>query len=410
MTKSKQPQYRFDGFEGEWEEKRISDIANVFTGGGTPSTQNDQYWTGNIPWIQSSDLSKDEILDVNPKKFITKLGLSNSAAKLIPKNSIAIVTRVGVGKLSIINREYTTSQDFLSISDLKENLKFTVYSLYRLLQKELNQLQGTSIKGITKGYLLSKTILIPSLPEQGAIGELFQMVDQLIQLQDQKLATLKEQKQTFLRKMFPAQGQKVPEIRLQGFKGEWEEKKLGEVSTHRSGTAIEKYFDSEGEFKVISIGSYGTNNLYVDQNIRAVSNELTDSKLVASGELTMVLNDKTANGAIIGRCLLITENNKYVVNQRTEIIRPDINISSYYLFHYLNGEFRNGIIKIAQGGTQIYVNYSSVEQLKINIPTLKEQEAIGNFFQTLDQQIAQSEEKLTELKALKQTLLNRLFV
>ncbi|HEQ4675426.1 TPA: restriction endonuclease subunit S [Streptococcus pyogenes] len=410
MTKSKQPQYRFDGFEGEWEEKRISDIANVFTGGGTPSTQNDQYWTGNIPWIQSSDLSKDEILDVNPKKFITKLGLSNSAAKLIPKNSIAIVTRVGVGKLSIINREYTTSQDFLSISDLKENLKFTVYSLYRLLQKKLNQLQGTSIKGITKGYLLSKTILIPSLPEQGVIGELFQMVDQLIQLQDQKLATLKEQKQTFLRKMFPAQGQKVPEIRLQGFKGEWEEKKLGEVSTHRSGTAIEKYFDSEGEFKVISIGSYGTNNLYVDQNIRAVSNELTNSKLVASGELTMVLNDKTANGAIIGRCLLITENNKYVVNQRTEIIRPDINISSYYLFHYLNGEFRNGIIKIAQGGTQIYVNYSSVEQLKINIPTLKEQEAIGNFFQTLDQQIAQSEEKLTELKALKQTLLNRLFV
>lgn len=102
--------------------------------------------------------------------------------------------------------------------------------------------------------------------------------------------------------------------------------------------------------------------------------------------------------------------NYYVVNQRTEIIRPDINISSYYLFHYLNGEFRNGIIKIAQGGTQIYVNYSSVEQLKINIPTLKEQEAIGNFFQTLDQQIAQSEEKLTELKALKQTLLNRLFV
>ncbi|HHE2492120.1 restriction endonuclease subunit S [Streptococcus pyogenes] len=410
MTKSKQPQYRFDSFEGEWEEKRISDIANVFTGGGTPSTQNDQYWTGNIPWIQSSDLSKDEILDVNPKKFITKLGLSNSTAKLIPKNSIAIVTRVGVGKLSIINREYTTSQDFLSISDLKENLKFTVYSLYRLLQKELNQLQGTSIKGITKGYLLSKTILIPSLPEQEAIGELFQMVDQLIQLQDQKLATLKEQKQTFLRKMFPAQGQKVPEIRLQGFKGEWEEKKLGEVSTHRSGTAIEKYFDSEGEFKVISIGSYGTNNLYVDQNIRAVSNELTNSKLVASGELTMVLNDKTANGAIIGRCLLITENNKYVVNQRTEIIRPDINISSYYLFHYLNGEFRNGIIKIAQGGTQIYVNYSSVEQLKINIPTLKEQEAIGDFFQTLDQQMSQTEDKLIELKALKQTLLNRLFV
>ncbi|VHC21637.1 Type I restriction-modification system specificity subunit [Streptococcus pyogenes] len=202
MTKSKQPQYRFDGFKGEWEEKRISDIANVFTGGGTPSTQNDQYWTGNIPWIQSSDLSKDEILDVNPKKFITKLGLSNSAAKLIPKNSIAIVTRVGVGKLSIINKEYTTSQDFLSISDLKENLKFTVYSLYRLLQKELNQLQGTSIKGITKGYLLSKTILIPSLPEQEAIGNFFQTLDQQMSQIEDKLTELKALKQTLLNRLF----------------------------------------------------------------------------------------------------------------------------------------------------------------------------------------------------------------
>ncbi|HEP1653343.1 TPA: restriction endonuclease subunit S [Streptococcus pyogenes] len=402
MTKSKQPQYRFDSFEGEWEEKRISDIANVFTGGGTPSTQNDQYWTGNIPWIQSSDLSKDEILDVNPKKFITKLGLSNSAAKLIPKNSIAIVTRVGVGKLSIINREYTTSQDFLSISDLKENLKFTVYSLYRLLQKELNQLQGTSIKGITKGYLLSKTILIPSLPEQEAIGELFQMVDQLIQLQDQKLATLKEQKQTFLRKMFPAQGQKVPEIRLQGFDGEWEEKKLGEISRMFSGgtpsVGISEYYNGNIPFIRSSEINSDQTELFITN--KGLSN--SSAKIVEKNTLLYALYGATSGEVGLSRI-------SGAINQAILAIIPEKKYSSLFIKNWLYKQKSSIIEKYLQGG-QGNLSGSIVKGLELYLPSLPEQEAIGDFFQTLDQQMSQTEDKLIELKALKQTLLNRLFV
>ncbi|HHK0180367.1 TPA: restriction endonuclease subunit S [Streptococcus pyogenes] len=402
MTKSKQPQYRFDSFEGEWEEKRISDIANVFTGGGTPSTQNDQYWTGNIPWIQSSDLSKDEILDVNPKKFITKLGLSNSAAKLIPKNSIAIVTRVGVGKLSIINREYTTSQDFLSISDLKENLKFTVYSLYRLLQKELNQLQGTSIKGITKGYLLSKTILIPSLPEQEAIGELFQMVDQLIQLQDQKLATLKEQKQTFLRKMFPAQGQKVPEIRLQGFDGEWEEKKLGKISRMFSGgtpsVGISEYYNGNIPFIRSSEINSDQTELFITN--KGLSN--SSAKIVEKNTLLYALYGATSGEVGLSRI-------SGAINQAILAIIPEKKYSSLFIKNWLYKQKSSIIEKYLQGG-QGNLSGSIVKGLELYLPSLPEQEAIGDFFQTLDQQMSQTEDKLIELKALKQTLLNRLFV
>ncbi|HHJ9442540.1 TPA: restriction endonuclease subunit S, partial [Streptococcus pyogenes] len=107
-------------------------------------------------------------------------------------------------------------------------------------------------KRIHVDTFLDMPITLPYLPEQEAIGELFQTVDQLIQLQDQKLATLKEQKQTFLRKMFPAQGQKVPEIRLQGFDGEWEEKKLGEISRMFSGgtpsVGISEYYNGNIPF------------------------------------------------------------------------------------------------------------------------------------------------------------------
>ncbi len=163
---------------------------------------------------------------------------------------------------------------------------------------------------------------------------------------------------------------------------------MGEVSTHRCGTSIEKYFDSKGVYKVISIGSYGLDGEYIDQGIRASSNNITDKKTVKNNELTMVLNDKTTNGIIIGRTLLIRSDNEYVVNQRTEIISPNNNFDSQFAFTLLNSSFREQVKKIVQGGTQIYVNYSSVERLKFYIPSLSEQKAIGDFFSTLDRSIA----------------------
>ena len=167
----------------------------------------------------------------------------------------------------------------------------------------------------------------------------------------------------------------------------WEQRKLREVANHRGGTAIEKYFDKNGQYKVISIGSYGLDGKYIDQNIRAISNKITDERVVHAGELTMVLNDKTANGTIIGRSLLIEQDNKYVVNQRTEIIAPKVIFDSKFAFTILNGSFREKVKRIIQGGTQIYVNYSAVENLSIELPDIEEQQKIGDFFKHLDELI-----------------------
>ena len=202
---------------------------------------------------------------------------------------------------------------------------------------------------------------------------------------------------------------KKPSYRFAGYTESWEEKKLGEVSTHRSGTSIEKYFAENGVYKVISIGSYGLDGEYIDQGIRAISNEVTDKKIVKENELTMVLNDKTSNGTIIGRTLLIKSSNEFVVNQRTEIISPKEILDSQYAYVLLNGNFREQVKKIVQGGTQIYVNYSSVEQLKLSLPSLPEQTAIGSFFQDIDQLISLQQRKLEVLKEQKKTYLKLLF-
>lgn len=169
------PRIRFKGFTEDWEQRKLDDIAKIKTGGGTPKTANPEYWSGNIPWIQSSDLVEGDIVHVNINKFINNNALKNSAAKLISRDSIALVTRVGVGKVAVINQDFTTSQDFLSLSDFDGNdIKFLAYQLYRLMQENAKVLQGTSIKGITKTELIEQSISIPSSgQEQNLISNVF---------------------------------------------------------------------------------------------------------------------------------------------------------------------------------------------------------------------------------------------
>ena len=199
---SSYPEIRFKGFTDPWEQRKVSDLAEKTYGGGTPTTSNEAYWNGDIPWIQSSDVADGKLLGVESRKRITQDGLNNSSAQLIPENSIAIITRVGVGKLAFMPYSYATSQDFLSLSKLNAEPFFTVYACYKKLQSELNAVQGTSIKGITKDELLAKSIMVPQYAEQRQIGAFFKQLDHLITLHQRELEKLQNIKKSMLEKMF----------------------------------------------------------------------------------------------------------------------------------------------------------------------------------------------------------------
>ncbi|MEZ8397047.1 restriction endonuclease subunit S [Vibrio splendidus] len=197
------PEIRFKGFSGEWLSSSIGEICGATFGGGTPSTNEKNFWQGEIPWIQSSDVKDGVICSVTAKKYITKAAVNKTATKLVSGNSIAIVTRVGVGKLSLMRGEYSTSQDFLSLSDLKINSQYAVYVIWKQLKIEKEQVQGTSIKGITKDELLGKFISYPeSEEEQTQIGNYFQKLDTLINQHQQQITKLTNIKQACLSKMF----------------------------------------------------------------------------------------------------------------------------------------------------------------------------------------------------------------
>ena len=186
-----------------------------------------------------------------------------------------------------------------------------------------------------------------------------------------------------------------PRIRFKGFTEAWEQRKLCEFGKATGGTSIESEFSEDGIYKVISIGSYSENSKYNDQGILAVKSDKTKTRILNKNDLTMILNDKTASGRIIGRVLLIEENDKYVYNQRTE--RIEINTGSYdpcFLYGYLNSDnIRNKIIKQAQGNTQIFVNWTRISLTDYYVPKRVEQVKIAKFISNLDNLITLHQRK-----------------
>src|SRR5699024_4609508 len=181
------------------------------------------------------------VKSIRVNKKITKIGLEHSAAKLIPKNSLAIVTRVGVGKVALIPFEYTTSQDFLSLSNLNVDKYFGLYLMYHKLQKELLALQGTSIKGITKKEVLKKRVRVPKdLQEQVSIGKSLKELDSYINLHQRKINILKTLKKVYLNVMFSNRSEDIPRLHFKSFSEAWEQCEVSNLSQKTFGGGTPK--------------------------------------------------------------------------------------------------------------------------------------------------------------------------
>ena len=170
---------------------------------------------------------------------------------------------------------------------------------------------------------------------------------------------------------------------------------MGNFGKATGGTSIESEFSEDGIYKVINIGSYSENSIYNDQGIRAIKSDKTSNRVLNRNDLTMILNDKTTSGNIIGRVLLIEESGIYVYNQRTERIEIDLDeYDPVFLYEMLNApNIREKIIKQAQGNTQIYVNWTAISLLEYMIPSKEEQAKIGEYLHSISNLITLHQRK-----------------
>ena len=185
----------------DWDRKKLREIAS-FCGGGTPSKDVPSYWSGDIGWISSSDIQEDWIDTISVTRRINNDAIENSATKICPKGSIAIVSRVGVGKVAIMPEELCTSQDFTNITEIIGDSQFMAYQVAHKMKVEAAKTQGTSIKGITADTIKSMEIDIPSIEEQKYIAKVLSEFDNHLRHEVQKLDVLLREKKAFLQQLF----------------------------------------------------------------------------------------------------------------------------------------------------------------------------------------------------------------
>lgn len=397
MNKRKVPKIRFKGFHDDWEQRKVSDLAEKTYGGGTPTTSNKAYWNGDIPWIQSSDVEDGKLLGVEPRKWITQDGLNNSAAQLIPGNSIAIITRVGVGKLAFMPYSYATSQDFLSLSKLNAEPRFTVYACYKKLQSELNAVQGTSIKGITKDELLAKNIMVPRCAEQQKIGAFFKQLDHLITLHQKKC--LGRKKRDFTSASIS-----------------WEQRKLGEIIRLNGRIGFRGYTEKD-------IVSKDDGGVLTFSPTNIVDNKLTTNckntyitrfKYDESPEIKIhngdILFVKT--GSTLGKSALVTGlSEDATLNPQVVVMRTN-NLNAEFLATMLVTNTIISQVNSAKiGGAVPTLTETRIKDFDVAIAVSEaEKEQIGKFFSHLDHLITLHQRKLELLKRFKNSLIDRCYI
>ncbi len=375
-TNNNIPAYRFKGYTDAWELQKLGEVV----------------YRSNL--ISSSkDLPRLEFEDINSGLGTLKKDISQ---KLDDRKGLEFnVGDVLFGKLRPYLKNWWYAE-FKGIAlgdfwNLKSDLWYSCF-LYAYIQSNSFQLVANDTSGTkmprSDWNLVAESIAkFPSLPEQEAIGTFFSTLDQHITLHQRKLDTLKEQKKTYLKLLFPAKGQTKPALRFQGFEDDWEEVKLGELCDIRTGKLDANAMVENGKYDFYTSGI---------KKYKIDVAEFEGPAITIAG-----------NGATVGYMHLA--DGKFNAYQRTYVL-TNFKVDRSYIFSEVAEKLPMKIQQEARTGNIPYIVLSMLTELSISLPSLPEQEAIGTFFQTLDQEIAQVEAKLARLKEMKKTLLRKLFV
>ena len=405
--KAKVPAIRFKGFTDAWEQRKLSDIADI-VGGGTPSTSNPEYWDGDIDWYAPAEMEGQRYA-VGSVKKITELGLQKSSAQVLPAGRTVLFTsRAGIGKMAILQCSAATNQGFQSIVLKDGTNPYFIYSMGSELKKKAEGIaSGSTFLEISGKVLGNLVIAMPSKQEQDKIACYFEKIDDLITLHQRKLLKLKNVKKAMLEKMFPQNNSNVPEIRFAGFTAAWEQRKLGELMMIIGGNAwkSEDYSDT-GNYLVVTIANVNGRYFIDDSFGNRIDVDNPGVYLLRKNDILISL---TGN---VGRVSKMTEI-PAVLNQRVaKVVVDRANIDNEFIYQILSSfRFENAMIKAGQGAAQSNISNSNVKEYSAFMPNSRSEQAeIGAVFKHLDNLITLHQRKVEKFQNLKKACLEKMFV
>ncbi|MBT0952647.1 restriction endonuclease subunit S [Bacillus velezensis] len=410
MGNKRVPEVRFEGFSGEWEERKLGDFTESYSG-GTPSAGNKLYYGGSIPFIRSAEINSK-----STELFITEDGLNNSSAKMVERGDILYALYGATsGEVGIAKIHGAINQAILAI---KPKFDDDSYFIMQWLKKQKSTIINTYLQG-GQGNLsgsIVKDLIIP-LPtnkdEQVKLGDFFKKIDDTIALHQQELTTLKQTKQGFLQKMFPKEGESVPEVRFPGFDGEWEEHKLDSIVDRVKSYSLSRDVETTEYtgYKYIHYGDIHTKVADIIDEFSDLPNiKAGNYELLKKGDLVLADASEDYQGIAAPAVITIDVPYKLVSGLHTIALRPK-QIDSLFLYYLINSQtFRKYGYKAGTGMKVFGISATNLLRFESLFPTFEEQTKIGNFFKQLDDTIALHQRELDALKVTKKAFLQKMFV
>ncbi|CYU62357.1 restriction endonuclease subunit S [Streptococcus suis] len=399
------PAYRFQGYTDAWKQRKLGEVVTRVT------RKNSELLTELALTISAQHglIDQTEFFDKRIASkdvsgyYLLKNGefaYNKSTSYDAPWGAVKRLDRYDMGVLSTLYIVFGISNP----ERVSSNFLVTYFDT-NLWHREVQAVAAEGARNhgllnISANDFLDIALFFPkSFSEQEAIGTFFSTLDQQITLHQRKLDTLKEQKKTYLKLLFPAKGQTKPALRFQGFEDDWEEVKLGEVLVEYN-----KKSEIENQFELLS----STNSGIEPRSGRVSGESNIGYKIIKRGMVVL-----SPQNLWLGN---INYNAKFEIG----IVSPSYKVFNIYgpneLFLATVLRLPQMFFEYAQASVQgasivrRNLDLDLFGSILVPLPTLPEQEAIGTFFQTLDQEIVQVEDKLASLKEMKKTLLRKLFV
>ena len=416
MIKVNKPKIRFKNFNDSWSLRKLSDTQTDFKDGNYgeayPKETDLTSSTQGVPFLRGSDLDNGKLILTNAR-YITQSKHNELISGHLIEDDIVIAVRGSLGSLGYVgpdNEGWNINSQLAIIRTRKIEL-IGNYLIQFLLSNRGNKeisshITGTALKQLPIKQLKNIKVPIPKIEEQSAIGSLFRTLDDLMSSYKDNLANYQSLKASMLSKMFPKAGQTVPEIRLDGFEGDWELIKLGEVCDLITKGTTAKSQSEQGKVNFIKVENLKDNEIYSGVKISEEEHLGTLKRsILYEGDILFSIAGTLGRTAIVRNDILPAN-----TNQALAIIRG-YKLDAYFLLVVLSGEVvKDYIRKNPTVGAQPNLSLEQVSSLKIQVPSIKEQQAIGAYFSNLDNLINSYREKNSQLETLKKKLLQDMFI
>jgi type I restriction enzyme S subunit len=387
------PALRFKGFTDDLEQRKLGDVAKFIN--GRAYAQNELLPSGKYKVLRVGNFY------TNDSWYYSDLELDN---KYYANDGDLLYTWSATFGPHIWRGDRVIYHYHIWKIDLTDELEehFAVQLLERDKDEILSGHNGSTMAHITKDGMEQKEVIIPkSIEEQRQLGLFFERLDNLITLHQKEVSSLQIVKKSMLEKMFPKEGAKVPEIRFSGFTDDWEQRKLGDITTSYSGgtptAGKSEYYG--GDIPFIRSGEISSDHTELFLTEEGLNN--SSATMVKVGDILYALYGATSGEVSISRL-------NGAINQAILAIIPNQGYDANFIMQWLQNNKSSIISTYLQGG-QGNLSATIVKQLQIDLPSYEEQEQIGQFFYSLNKTITLHQKEADKFTIFKKSLLTGMF-